>query len=186
VGVGFWGWRVDGAVGSRGVIGGLGPGWCWGWGRLASVGVSGGAVAGAGAVILVVVVIAAGAVVALERGDAVVDVGHDGVEHDGGVEDTDAVAREVAEALDVHAEVVDETIALDIRGCGVVAAVAGGEGRDEEQLYAGGSCLDEGFQGPVGLFEIAAEMSALIGLEGEWLVFDEWGRPGRAAGEGMV
>ena len=168
------GGRFDGAVGSRGVIGGLGPGWCWGWGWLARVGVSGGAVAGAGAV------------VALERGDAIVDVGHDGVEHHGGVEDTDAVAREVAEALDVDAEVVDETVALDICGCGVVAVVAGGEGRDEEQLYAGGSCLDEGFHGPVGLFEIAAEMSALIGLEGEWLVFDEWGRPGRAAGEGVV
>ena len=180
MGVGFWGWRVDGAVRSRGVIGGLGPGWCWGWGWLGRFGVSGGAVVGAGAVVVVVLV------VALERGDAVVDVGHDGVEHHGGVEDTDAVAREVAEALDVHAEVVDETIALNIRGCGVVAAVAGGEGRDEEQLYAAGSCLDEGFQGPVGLFEIAAEMSALIGLEGEWLVFDEWGRPGRAAGEGVV
>ena len=180
MGVGFWGWRMDGAVGSRGVIGGLGPGWCWGWGWLGSVGVSGGAVAGAGAVVVVV------AVVALERGDAVVDVGHYGVEHHGGVEDTDAVPREVAEALDVDAKVVDETVALDIRGCGVIAAVAGGEGRDEEQLYAGGSCLDEGFQGPVGLFEIAAEMSALIGLEGEWQVFDEWGRPGRAAGEGMV
>ena len=68
---------MDGAVGSRGVIGGLGSGWCWGWGWLGSVRIYGGAVAGADAVVVVVVVIA------LERGDEVVDVDHDGVEHHG-------------------------------------------------------------------------------------------------------